>query len=77
MLIADDGANFIFAPLTNYADYTLVGQRPNAAAPATPSSGCRDGGAHVGFISDGSLPDLPADLLGHATRKEPACRCRS
>jgi N-acyl-D-aspartate/D-glutamate deacylase len=55
LLTADDGLGFIFAPLTNFADYTLSAsaeclRHPNAIA------GLSDGGAHVGFISDGSFP---------------------
>jgi N-acyl-D-aspartate/D-glutamate deacylase len=55
LLVADDGAGFLFAPLTNFADYTLSAsaeclRHPNAIA------GLSDGGAHVGFISDGSFP---------------------
>jgi N-acyl-D-aspartate/D-glutamate deacylase len=55
LLTADDGADFIFAPLTNFHDYTLSAsaeclRHPNAIA------GLSDGGAHVGFISDGSFP---------------------
>ena len=55
LLTANDGAGFIFAPLTNFADYTLSAsaeclRHPNAIA------GLSDGGAHVGFISDGSFP---------------------
>jgi len=55
ILVGDDGGDFIFAPLTNFADYTLSAsaeclRHPNAIA------GLSDGGAHVGFISDGSFP---------------------
>jgi N-acyl-D-aspartate/D-glutamate deacylase len=55
LLTAEDGAGFIFAPLTNFGDYTLSAcaeclRHPNAIA------GLSDGGAHVGFISDGSFP---------------------
>jgi N-acyl-D-aspartate/D-glutamate deacylase len=61
LLTEDDGRNFIFAPLVNYADYTLDACRdmlghPNAIV------GLSDGGAHVGFISDGSFPTY---LLTH------------
>ncbi len=54
LLTADDGAQFIFAPLTNYADYTLAAsaeclRHPNALV------GLSDGGAHVAFISDASF----------------------
>jgi len=57
LLAADDGAGFIFAPLTNFADYTLNAsaeclRHPNAIV------GLSDGGAHVGFISDGSFPSF-------------------
>ncbi len=55
ILTANDGQDFIFAPLTNFHDYTLSAsaeclRHPNAIA------GLSDGGAHVGFISDGSFP---------------------
>ena len=55
ILTRNDGAEFIFAPLTNFHDYTLSAsaeclRHPNAIA------GLSDGGAHVGFISDGSFP---------------------
>jgi N-acyl-D-aspartate/D-glutamate deacylase len=55
LLTANDGQDFIFAPLTNFADYTLSAsaeclRHPNAIA------GLSDGGAHVGFISDASFP---------------------
>ncbi|MBR0649400.1 amidohydrolase family protein [Roseomonas terrae] len=55
LLTAADGGGFIFAPLTNFHDYTLSAsaeclRHPNAIA------GLSDGGAHVGFISDGSFP---------------------
>ena len=61
LLTADDGRNFIFAPLVNFADYTLEPCRemlshPNAIV------GLSDGGAHVGFISDASFPTY---LLTH------------
>jgi len=53
-LTADDGSHFLFAPLTNYADYTLAAsaeclRHPNALV------GLSDGGAHVAFISDASF----------------------
>jgi N-acyl-D-aspartate/D-glutamate deacylase len=55
ILTGHDGANFLFAPLTNFHDYTLSAsaeclRHPNAIA------GLSDGGAHVGFISDASFP---------------------
>ncbi|MBY0335142.1 MAG: amidohydrolase family protein [Acetobacteraceae bacterium] len=56
---------WIFAPLTNYADYTLDAsaeclRHPNAII------GLGDGGAHVGFISDGSFPTF---VLAHWGRR--------
>jgi N-acyl-D-aspartate/D-glutamate deacylase len=54
---------WIFAPLTNYADYSLAAsaeclRHPNAII------GLGDGGAHVGFISDGSFPTFVLDYWG-------------
>jgi N-acyl-D-aspartate/D-glutamate deacylase len=65
-LLAEDGHGFIFAPLTNFADYTLSAsgeclRHPNAVV------GLSDGGAHVGFISDGSFPTF---LLTHWGKRE-------
>lgn len=55
LLCQGDGSAFIFAPLTNFADYTL-----DASAECLRHRhaivGLSDGGAHVGFISDGSFP---------------------
>jgi N-acyl-D-aspartate/D-glutamate deacylase len=67
MLLADEGRSFLFAPLTNYADYTLGAsaellRHPNAIV------GLSDGGAHVGFISDGSFPTF---LLAYWGRDRP------
>jgi N-acyl-D-aspartate/D-glutamate deacylase len=61
MLLADEGSSFIFTALTNYADYTLD---PSAECLRHPNTimGLSDGGAHVGFISDGSFPSF---LLAH------------
>ena len=61
LLTADGGAGFLFAPLTNFADYTLAAsaeclRHPNAIV------GLSDGGAHVAFISDASFPTF---LLSH------------
>ena len=55
MLLADEGRSFIFAALTNYADYTLDASAELLRHPNT-IVGLSDGGAHVGFISDGSFP---------------------
>ncbi|RAI59043.1 N-acyl-D-amino-acid deacylase family protein [Roseicella frigidaeris] len=57
MLLADDGNSFIFCALTNYADYTLDASAELLRHPNT-IIGLSDGGAHVGFISDGSFPSF-------------------
>jgi N-acyl-D-aspartate/D-glutamate deacylase len=61
LLTEGDGSNFIFAPLTNYAGFTLA---PVAEMLAHRNTlvGLSDGGAHVGFISDASFPTY---LLTH------------
>lgn len=61
LLLNDEGRSFILAAMVNYADYTLDAcavmlRNRNAIA------GLSDGGAHVGFISDGSIP---THLLTH------------
>jgi N-acyl-D-aspartate/D-glutamate deacylase len=60
-MLGNDGHDFIFAALTNFAGFTLDPVRamlsdPNALV------GLGDGGAHVGFISDASFPTF---LLTH------------
>ena len=55
MLLREDGRAFLFAPLTNYADFCLAPCEEMLSHPNT-IVGLSDGGAHVGFISDGSFP---------------------
>ena len=55
MLVSDGGQNFIFAPLVNFADYTLNASH-EMLTHRNAIVGLSDGGAHVGFISDGSFP---------------------
>jgi N-acyl-D-aspartate/D-glutamate deacylase len=64
LLVENDGSNFIFAPLTNFADYTLDASAELLRHPNT-IIGLSDGGAHVGFISDGSFPTF---VLAHWSR---------
>ena len=68
MLLADAGHGFIFAALTNYADYTLG---PSAELLRHPNTlvGLSDGGAHVGFISDGSFPTFLLTYWGRDRRE--------
>jgi N-acyl-D-aspartate/D-glutamate deacylase len=71
-LTSDGGMGFLFAPLTNYADYSLAAsaeclRHPNAIV------GLSDGGAHVGFISDASFPTF---LLTHWGRDGREARFR-
>jgi N-acyl-D-aspartate/D-glutamate deacylase len=63
MLLANDGQNFLFCPLTNYADYTLEASAELLRHPNT-IVGLSDGGAHVGFISDGSFPTFLLSYWG-------------
>ncbi len=65
LLAAGDGTNFIFAPLTNFADYTLDASAECLRHRCT-IVGLSDGGAHVGFISDGSFPTF---LLMHWSKQ--------
>ena len=67
-LVADDGAGFLFAPLTNYADFTLSAsaeclRHPNAIV------GLSDGGAHVAFISDASFTTFLLTYWGRDGRE--------
>ncbi len=70
MLLRDEGRAFIFTALTNYADYTL---NPSLECLKHPNAICglSDGGAHVGFISDGSFPTF---LLSYWGRDRPTDR---
>ncbi|SDB19617.1 N-acyl-D-amino-acid deacylase family protein [Belnapia rosea] len=63
MLLANEGRNFLFCPLTNYADYTLEASAELLRHPNT-IVGLSDGGAHVGFISDGSFPTFLLSYWG-------------
>ena len=55
MLIEDEGRDFIFACLVNYANYDLEAVKTMFAQPHV-IPGLSDGGAHVAFISDASFP---------------------
>ncbi len=57
-LLTDGG--WIFAPLTNFADYTLAASA-ECLRNRNAIIGLGDGGAHVGFISDGSFPTYVLD----------------
>jgi N-acyl-D-aspartate/D-glutamate deacylase len=61
LLLEDAGHAFLFAALTNYADYTLAPSEELLRHPNT-IVGLSDGGAHVGFILDASFPTF---LLTH------------
>jgi N-acyl-D-aspartate/D-glutamate deacylase len=65
LLCQGDGSQFIFAPLTNYADYTLDASEECLRHPHA-IVGLSDGGAHVGFVSDGSFPTF---LLMHWSKR--------
>ncbi len=63
MLLQQDGRAYIFAPLVNYADYTLDASR-SMLGHRNAIVGLSDGGAHVGFISDGSYPTFLLSYWG-------------
>ncbi|GGC51031.1 N-acyl-D-amino-acid deacylase family protein [Chelatococcus reniformis] len=54
LLIANDGTDFLLFTLVNYADYSLAASR-EMLGHANAIMGLGDGGAHVGFICDGSF----------------------
>jgi N-acyl-D-aspartate/D-glutamate deacylase len=54
LLLEDEGRNFLFAPFSNYAGFTLDPCGEMMAHPDT-MLGLGDGGAHVGIISDASF----------------------
>ena len=51
ILIENDGNNFIYTPLVNYADHTF-GVCKEMLDDKNAIMGLGDGGAHVGFILD-------------------------
>jgi len=61
LLVEDEGRAFLFAPFSNYAEFSLDVCGEMMADPHT-VMGLGDGGAHVGLISDGSFPTY---LLTH------------
>jgi N-acyl-D-aspartate/D-glutamate deacylase len=61
LLLEDDGAGFLFAPFSNYADFDLDACREMMCHPDS-VIGLSDGGAHVGTIADASFPTY---LLSH------------
>jgi len=63
MLLEDEGHAFLFAALTNYADYTLAPSEELLRHPNT-IVGLSDGGAHVGFILDASFPTFLLSYWG-------------
>ncbi len=55
MLIEDDGKDFIFACIVNYANYDMEAVKTMYSRDHV-IPGLSDGGAHVAFISDASFP---------------------
>jgi N-acyl-D-amino-acid deacylase len=62
--LAEDGAGLLYLPILNYAQGTSEPTREMLLHPAA-VLGLGDGGAHVGFICDGSTPTW---MLTHWTR---------
>ena len=69
-LLGNDGRDFLFAALTNYAHYTLDPVH-EMLSDRNSLVGLSDGGAHVGFISDASFPTY---LLTYWGRDRDAAR---
>jgi len=67
LMMEDEGRNFLFAPFSNYAEFTLDPCHEMMAHPDT-LFGLGDGGAHVGIISDASFPTY---TLAHWGRDRP------
>jgi len=55
LLAAGEGENFLYVPVTNYADYTLSSSE-RLLAERMAIMGLGDAGAHVGFIVDAGFP---------------------
>jgi len=55
ILLENEGNNFIYAPLVNYADHTF-GVCQKMLEDKNAIMGLGDGGAHVGFILDAGYP---------------------
>ena len=85
MLLEDDGHDFIFACIVNYANYDLEAVKTMYSREHV-IPGLSDGGAHVAFISDASFPTflfsywgrdrddgrLPLEQLVRRQTREPA-----
>jgi N-acyl-D-aspartate/D-glutamate deacylase len=67
LLTNDEGRAFLFAPFSNYAEFSLDACGEMMSDPHT-VMGLGDGGAHVGLISDGSFPTY---LMTHWGRDRP------
>ena len=63
MLIEDDGKGFMFTCLANYANYDLEAVKEMHSRDHV-IPGLSDGGAHVAFISDASVPTFLFSYLG-------------
>lgn len=70
LLIEEEGRAFLFAPFSNYAEYSLDACGEMMRDPNT-VMGLGDGGAHVGLISDASFTTY---LLAHWGRDRPQGR---
>jgi N-acyl-D-aspartate/D-glutamate deacylase len=63
IIVDNDGLNFLLAPVANYADLNLDFFQ-QALKHKNTLVGLGDGGAHVGFISDGSFPTFLLSYWG-------------
>ena len=68
LLVENGGMNFIYMPISNYADFTL-GASENLLNERIAIMGLGDGGAHVGFILDAAAPTWLMTHWGKQTGK--------
>jgi N-acyl-D-aspartate/D-glutamate deacylase len=70
ILIEDDGQNFIYTPLSNYASYDFSASEAMLDDPNS-IMGLGDGGAHVGFILDAGYPTWLLTYWGKTRNRWP------
>ncbi|MDE2008066.1 MAG: amidohydrolase family protein, partial [Rhodospirillales bacterium] len=70
ILLEQDGWEFIYAPITNYARFDLSVPEAMLAEPAA-IMGLGDGGAHVGFILDAGFPTWMLSYWGRERGRFP------
>ena len=69
MLLADDGQGFLFCAADQLRRLHPGCHAPRCCAHPNTIIGLSDGGAHVGFISDGSFPTFLLSYWGREQRR--------